>query len=292
MTEVKTAVFPVAGFGTRFLPATKATPKVLLPIVDRPLIQYAMDEAVAAGIENFVFVTGRGNNAIEDYFDVSYELESTLRARGDVEVAATLEKIRHKPGHVAYVRQIDPLGLGHAVWCARNVVGNEPFAVLLADELILSDPPSLVAMLEVHATHGGNVVLVDEVPDEETSKYGIIEPAGEINGAVEVDDIVEKPATDTAPSNLAAIGRYILDPTILTILSETATGAGGEIQLTDALRASIGRVPFHAVRTSGRRFDCGSKSGFVDATIHVALQRDDMRADLQRTIDGLASRES
>lgn len=292
MTEVKTAVFPVAGFGTRFLPATKATPKVLLPIVDRPLIQYAMDEAVAAGIENFVFVTGRGNNAVEDYFDVSYELESTLRARGDTEVAATLEGIRHEPGHVAYVRQIDPLGLGHAVWCARNVVGNEPFAVLLADELILSDPPSLLAMLDVHATHGGNVVLVDEVAEEKTSEYGIIAPGKEVDGAVEVDGIVEKPATGTAPSNLAAIGRYILDPSILTILSNTATGAGGEIQLTDALRTSIGRVPFHAVRTSGRRFDCGSKSGFVDATIHVALQRDDMRADLQRTIDGLASRES
>lgn len=293
MITVRTAVFPVAGFGSRFLPATKATPKVLLPIVDRPLIQYAVDEAVSAGIENFVFVTGRGNSAIEDYFDVSYELESTLRSRGQVEFVNALEEIRHEPGHVAYVRQIDPLGLGHAVWCARNVVGNEPFAVLLADELILpslpGNPSSLERMLEVHALHGGNVVLVDKVADEDTSKYGVVAPGRTTEHAIEINGIVEKPDPGTAPSNLAVIGRYILDPSMMDLLAATPPGAGGEIQLTDALRASIGTVPFHGVQTDGRRFDCGSKSGFVEATIHVALQRDDMRQDIQNTIDRLAS---
>lgn len=289
MTRVRTAVFPVAGFGTRFLPATKAMPKVLLPIVDRPLIQYAVDEAVAAGIENLVFVTGRGNSALEDYFDVNFELEATLKDRGEDAVAASLESLRHAPGQVTYVRQIDPLGLGHAVWCARNVVGDEPFAVLLADELILSNESDLSTMLDVHARHGGNVVLVDEVADEDTSRYGIVTPGTDLGGAIEVNDIVEKPAPGTAPSNLAVIGRYILDPSILTTLESTGTGSGGEIQLTDALLASIGEVPFHAVRVAGDRFDCGSKSGFVDATIHAALRRDDMRHNAQQTINRLAN---
>lgn len=287
MTAVKTAVFPVAGFGTRFLPATKAMPKVLLPIVDRPLIQYAVDEAVACGIENLVFVTGRGNSALEDYFDVSFELESTLRSRGKVTIAAELEGLRLAPGQVTYVRQIDPLGLGHAVWCARNVVGNEPFAVLLADELILATTPDLSTMLDVHAQHGGNVLLVDDVPDDETDRYGIITPGASVNGAIEVTDIVEKPASGTAPSNLAAIGRYILDPSIMTLLESTETGSGGEIQLTDALLASIGQLPFHAVQAAGDRYDCGSKVGFVNATIHAALARDDMRSEMWQTIEDL-----
>jgi len=290
MTGVNTAVFPVAGFGTRFLPATKAMPKVLLPIVDRPLIQYAVDEAVAAGIENLVFVTGRNNSALEDYFDVSFELEETLRKRGMGVIASALKDLRHAPGQVSYVRQIDPLGLGHAVWCARNVVGDEPFAVLLADELILSETPDLSAMLDVHARHGGNVVLVDEVADNETNQYGIITPGKPVGDAVEIDDIVEKPAQGTAPSNLALIGRYILDPSIMGTLESTQTGSGGEIQLTDALLASIGDLPFHAVQATGDRFDCGTKSGFVEATIHAALRRDDVRDEVQRTIDGLANR--
>ena len=289
MTSVKTAIFPVAGFGTRFLPATKAMPKVLLPIVDRPLIQYAVDEAVAAGIENLVFVTGRGNSAIEDYFDVSFELEAMLKTEGKSDIATELEMLRHDPGQVSYVRQIDPLGLGHAVWCARQVVGDEPFAVLLADELILGDTPDLTTMLDIHSKHGGNVVLVDEVADDETDQYGIITPAGSLDGVIEVADIVEKPAAGSAPSNLAVIGRYVLDPSVMTTLAKTAKGAGGEIQLTDALLASIGNLPFHAVATQGRRFDCGSKSGFVDATIHAALDRDDMRQGLQRTINTLAT---
>jgi UTP--glucose-1-phosphate uridylyltransferase len=292
MTAVRTAVFPVAGFGTRFLPATKAMPKVLLPIVDRPLIQYAVDEAVAAGIENLVFVTGRGNSALEDYFDVNFELQQTLRDRGNHVMAAELDQLRHAPGQVTYVRQIDALGLGHAVWCARNVIGDEPFAVLLADELILADTPDLSTMLDVHSHHGGNVVLVDEVPDIETDRYGIITPGVSLNGAIEIDDIVEKPSAGTAPSNLAVIGRYILDPSIMTILESTQTGSGGEIQLTDALLASIGTLPFHAVLSTGERFDCGSKSGFVEATIHASLGREDMREDVQRTINGLASEDA
>jgi UTP--glucose-1-phosphate uridylyltransferase len=264
-------------------------PKVLLPIVDKPLIQYAVDEAVAAGIENLVFVTGRGNSALEDYFDVSFELEEMLKASGKGDIASELETLRHAPGQVSYVRQIDPLGLGHAVWCARHIVGNEPFAVLLADELILGDTPDLATMLEVHDEHGGNVVLVDEVADDETDRYGIITPAGSTNGIIEVADIVEKPAAGSAPSNLAVIGRYILDPSIMNTLASTAKGAGGEIQLTDALLESIGDLPFHAVTTQGHRFDCGSKSGFVDATIHAALDREDLKQDLQRTINTLAT---
>lgn len=291
MTTVKTAVFPVAGFGTRFLPATKAMPKVLLPIVDRPLIQYAVDEAVACGIENLVFVTGRGNSALEDYFDVSFELEETLKARGNATVATELEGLRLAPGQVTYVRQIDPLGLGHAVWCARNVVGDEPFAVLLADELILAKTPDLSTMLDIHAQHGGNVLLVDDVPDDETDRYGIITPGASVDGAIEVTDIVEKPALGTAPSNLAAIGRYILDPSIMTQLESTETGSGGEIQLTDALLASIGQLPFHAVRAAGDRFDCGSKVGFVNATLHAALRRDDMRSEMRQTIKDLVEQE-
>lgn len=288
MSTVRTAVFPVAGFGTRFLPATKAMPKVLLPIVDRPLIQYAVDEALAAGIENFVFVTGRGNSALEDYFDMNFELEATLNADGKSAIVESLARLRHTPGQVMYVRQIDPLGLGHAVWCARNTIGDQPFAVLLADELILGDKSDLATMLEVHAALGGNVILVDEVADEETSHYGIISPGVTRGNAIEVTDIVEKPAQGTAPSNLAAIGRYVLDPSIMKTLESTESGIGGEIQLTDALLASIGELPFHAVRTAGQRFDCGSKSGFVDATIHEALGRNDMKDHVQATIDALA----
>jgi len=288
MTGVRTAVFPVAGFGTRFLPATKAMPKVLLPIVDRPLIQYAVDEALAAGIENLVFVTGRGASALEAYFDADLELEEILRERGDAGLASEIEALRPAPGQITYVRQTEALGLGHAVWCARNAIGDEPFAVLLADELILSDVSNLSTMVEVHGRVGGNVVLVDSVPDGETEKYGIIKPGAQAQNAMTVDDIVEKPPAGSAPSNLAVIGRYILDPSIMTTLESTDAGSGGEIQLTDGLLASIGKLPFHAVRATGERFDCGSKLGFLSATIRVALNRDDMRSDVQRTIDGLA----
>ena len=286
--SVRTAVFPVAGLGTRFLPATKSIPKELLPIVDRPLIQYAVDEARAAGIENFVFVTGRGKGAIIDHFDVSYELEETLAARGKTQDLDRLRKLRPGPGEVAYVRQMEPLGLGHAVWCARHIVGDEPFAVLLADELILAEPPALASMIEVHERTGGNVVLVDEVPATETHQYGIIEPGSASESAIEVLSMVEKPDPSIAPSNLAIVGRYVLTAPIMKILETTRAGTGGEIQLTDALLASLGTQPFHAVRLEAQRYDCGSKAGFVEATIRLALQRDDLREGVQRLVNSLA----
>jgi len=289
MTQrVRTAVFPVAGLGTRFLPATKSIPKELLPVVDRPLIQYAVDEARAAGIENFVFVTGRGKGAIEDHFDISYELEDILKARGKTQDLEELRTLRPDPGQVAYVRQMKPLGLGHAVWCARHIVGNEPFAVLLADELILTDPLALTSMIDVHERTGGNVVLVDEVPEASTGQYGIIEPGPQADSAIEVVSMVEKPDPSVAPSNLAIVGRYVLTAPIMEILETTREGAGGEIQLTDALLASIPSQPFHAVRLDGQRYDCGSKTGLIEATLRLALEREDLRADVQGLINSLA----
>ena len=282
-------MFPVAGLGTRFLPATKSIPKELLPIVDRPLIQYAVDEARDAGIENFVFVTGRGKGAIEDHFDVGYELEHTLAARGKHAELDQIQDLRPGPGQVAYVRQMQPLGLGHAVWCARHLIGNDPFAVLLADELLISESPLLGDMIKVHERFGGNVVLVDEVPPEKTSSYGIIEVGTVADTVIEVTDVVEKPTPDQAPSDLAIIGRYVLEPSIMGILGDTARGAGGEIQLTDALLASIGEYPFHAVRMRGERYDCGSKLGFIEATLNLALRRDDLGADVQHMINALAT---
>ena len=275
MGRVRTAVFPIAGFGTRFLPATKAMPKVLLPVVDRPLIQYAVDEAIAAGIESLVFVTGRDHAAVEDYFDVSYELERELVAKGKQDLADMLEGMRPEPGQFVFVRQMEPLGLGHAVWCARHLIGDDPFAVLLADELILGERP-LQQMIEVHEQHGGNVVLVDEVDPSATDRYGIIRPTGEADGAIEVDRVVEKPDPAEAPSNLAIIGRYVLEPDVMDVLRSTTAGAGGEIQLTDAIEASIADVGLRAVRNTSRRFDCGSPAGFLEATIHVALRNPEL----------------
>ncbi len=275
MGRVRTAVFPIAGFGTRFLPATKAMPKVLLPVVDRPLIQYAVDEAIAAGIESLVFVTGRDHAAVEDYFDVSYELERELVAKGKQDLADMLEGLRPEPGQFVFVRQMEPLGLGHAVWCARHLIGDDPFAVLLADELILGDRP-LQQMIEVHEHHGGNVVLVDEVDPSATDRYGIIRPTGEAEGAIEVDRVVEKPDPTEAPSNLAIIGRYVLEPDVMDVLRSTTAGAGGEIQLTDAIEASIADVGLRAVRNTSRRFDCGSPAGFLEATTHVALRNPEL----------------
>jgi UTP--glucose-1-phosphate uridylyltransferase len=270
MGRVRTAVFPVAGFGTRFLPATKAMPKVLLPVVDRPLIQFAVDEAISAGIESLVFVTGRQHSAVEDYFDVSYELERELVERGKADIAEHLESLRPRPGQFVFTRQMEPLGLGHAVWCARNLIGKEPFAVLLADEFLVDDQP-LSRMIDVHERHGGNVVLVDEVDPAETDRYGIIRPSGADGDVVEADDVVEKPAPGEAPSNLAMIGRYILEPEIMDILGATEPGAGDEIQLTDAIRAAIPTSGLRAVRSTARRFDCGSPEGFLQATAHVAM---------------------
>jgi len=275
-TRVRKAVFPVGGLGTRFLPATKAMPKEMLPIVDRPLIQYAVDEARQAGIDQFIFVTGRGKSAIEDHFDHSFELEHTLEIRQKSDELAALRESMPKPGQISYVRQQEPLGLGHAVWCARHLIGDEPFAVLLADDLILSETPCLRQMLTVYDEQGGNVVAAMEVPDEHTSRYGIIDSGGVTGSVHPVVGLVEKPAPKDAPSNLAVVGRYILMPEVLGELDRQDVGAGGEIQLTDAMARLIGRQPFHAQVFEGRRFDCGDKLGFLEANLAFALERDDL----------------
>ena len=276
--RVRKAVFPVAGLGSRFLPATKASPKEMLPVVDKPLIQYAVEEAQAAGIEEFIFVTGRGKTAIEDHFDHSYELEKTLEERGKASELAEIRRWLPRHGSVAYTRQMAPLGLGHAVWCARNLVGDEPFAVLLADDLILSRQPCLAQMAEAHARVGGNVIAVMDVPRDHTKRYGILAPGKDDGRLVEVTGLVEKPAPEKAPSTCAVIGRYILDPSVFGHLGKGTKGAGGEIQLTDALAAMIGAGPFHGLRFEGKRFDCGDKVGFFEANLAFALARPDIGA--------------
>lgn len=280
---VRKAVFPVGGLGTRFLPATKAMPKEMLPVVDKPLIQYAVEEARAAGIEELIFVTGRGKTAIEDHFDHSSELQTTLLSRGKTDMWDTVRSITMEPGRIAYTRQPEPLGLGHAVWCARALIKDEPFAVLLADDLILSDRPCLKQMIEAHADLGGSMVAVMEVPTEHTSRYGIVNPGDDDGTLVQVKGLVEKPRPVNAPSNLAVIGRYILDPTVFHHLDQQKRGAGGEIQLTDALADMIGHSPFNGLRFDGKRFDCGDKVGFLEANIAFALKRPEM-ADDMRTI--------
>ena len=274
---VRKAVFPVGGMGTRFLPATKAVPKEMLPVVDRPLLQYAVDEAVAAGIEQMIFVTGRGKVALEDYFDVAAELEALLRARGKNAELCILENTQLAPGNIAYVRQQEPAGLGHAVWCARHIIGDEPFAVLLPDELLWNpEDPCLAQMVRARDEVGGTVIAVMEVPEEETSRYGIVDPGATSGRLTEVQGFVEKPAPGTAPSRLAAVGRYLIEPECIGYLSEGQVGAGGEIQLTDALARLIGDKPFHALTYSGTRFDCGDKAGHITANIALALERDDI----------------
>ncbi|MGF1641146.1 MAG: UTP--glucose-1-phosphate uridylyltransferase GalU [Rhodospirillales bacterium] len=289
---VRKAVFPVAGLGTRFLPATKAMPKEMLPIVDKPLIQYALEEARAAGIEEFIFVTGRAKSAIEDHFDHSVELEQVLVERGKLDALRSVNEWMPAPGHISFTRQQKPLGLGHAVWCARNFIGDEPFAVLLADDLILAQTGCLRQMIEAHEKVGGNMVAVDEVPPHRTNRYGILEVASEDGRLVSARSVVEKPAPADAPSNLGIIGRYILQPIILTILEHLGHGAGDEIQLTDALAKSMGLVPFHGYRFDGRRFDCGSKLGYLEANVAFGLHREDMRQDvedmLKRLLDGVS----
>ncbi|MFY7777272.1 MAG: UTP--glucose-1-phosphate uridylyltransferase GalU [Elstera sp.] len=281
--KVRKAVFPVGGLGTRFLPATKAMPKEMLPVVDKPLIQYAVEEAREAGIEEFIFVTGRGKEAIEDHFDHSGELQNALLSRGKDDLWALIKDIPLGPGRIAYTRQPEPLGLGHAVWCARALINGEPFAVLLADDLILSDQPCLKQMIEAYEDLGGSMVAVMDVPREHTSRYGILDPVSDDGRLVQVRGVVEKPKPAMAPSNLAIIGRYILDPQVLNHLERQERGAGGEIQLTDALADVIGEQPFHGLRFEGRRFDCGDKVGFLEANIAFALDRDDM-ADAVRRI--------
>ncbi len=283
--RVKKAVFPVGGLGTRFLPATKALPKEMLPVVDKPLIQYAVEEAQAAGIEEFIFVTGRNERAIENHFDVSYELEVQLQARGKSDAIAEMQEWMPSAGQVAYTRQQKPLGLGHAVWCARHLVGDTPFAVLLADDLVLADEPCLAQMVRVFEETGGNVVATMDVPQEHTSKYGIIDPKSDDGRLVDVGGLVEKPNPKNTPSRSAVIGRYILLPDVFEFLDRQQVGAGGEVQLTDALAWMIDKAPFHGLRFDGQRFDCGDKVGFLQANLAYALVRDDLKAELTGFIE-------
>ena len=279
MKPIRKAVFPVAGLGTRFLPATKAIPKEMLPVVDRPLIQYAVDEAREAGIEQMIFVTGRGKSAIEDHFDVAFELEKTMSERGkDLSV---LEPTRLGPGACAYVRQQEPLGLGHAIWCARDIVGDEPFAIFLPDEFMHGSPGCMKQMVDAYARVGGNLISVLEVPREQVSSYGVIAPGARDGALSEVTGLVEKPAVDAAPSNLIISGRYILQPEVMRVLEGQEKGAGGEIQLTDAMATMIGNQPFHAVTFDGARYDCGSKAGYIQANLAVALERPDMADEVR-----------
>lgn len=267
---IRKAIFPVGGLGTRFLPATKALPKEMLPIVDKPLIQYAVEEAQAAGIEEFIFVTGRGKTAIEDHFDHSAELHEVLSRRDKQRELQAIEDSMLKPGQIAYTRQQEPLGLGHAVWCARQLIGEEPFAVLLADDLIKSEPPCLVQMVEVYNETGGNVVAVEDVPKGQTDRYGILDVVSDDGRLARAKGLVEKPDPKVAPSTLSIIGRYILQPEVMQELHKQDVGAGGEIQLTDAMARTIESVPFHGYRFDGTRFDCGSKVGFIEATLAYA----------------------
>ncbi len=282
--KIRKAVFPVGGLGTRFLPATKALPKEMLPIVDKPLIQYAVEEAAAAGIEEFVFVTGRGKQAIEDHFDISYELDQTLSARGRGDLVDSLRSWMPDPGQITYTRQMDPLGLGHAVWCARKYIDDEPFAVLLADDLVLASKPCLQQLIESYQITPGNIVAAMEVLPEHTDRYGILDVEKDEGQLVSVKGLVEKPLRANAPSNLAIIGRYILMPEVFDHLAEKHPGAGGEIQLTDALAKMVNSMPFYGLRFEGRRFDCGDKVGFLEANLAFALDRDDMKTDVEKLV--------
>ncbi len=279
---VRKAVFPVAGLGTRLLPATKTMPKEMLTVIDRPLIQYAVDEAREAGIEQLILVTGRGKSALVDYFDMSFELESTMRAKG--KDLGVLQPSRVPYGELISVRQQEPLGLGHAVWCARHVVGDEPFAVLLPDDLMAGTPGALKQMVDAYNRVGGNIVCAEEVAPEKTASYGIVTPGASDGTLTEVRGLVEKPAPDVAPSRLGVIGRYILQPEVMGVLDAQEPGAGGEIQLTDAMAKLIGRQPFHAVKVDAVRHDCGDRAGYVRATIALALGRDDLREVVREAV--------
>ncbi len=281
-SKVTKAIFPVAGMGTRFLPATKSVPKEIMTLVDRPLVQYAIDEARAAGIKEFIFVTSRGKGALEDYFDNAPQLEQALRKSGKTELLEILKSTNMDSGEVAYMRQHKPLGLGHAVWCARRLVGNEPFAVILPDDVIAGDTPCLQQMVEAFEETQGNIVATMEVPDNKASSYGILDIKEDRGDLVLTKGMIEKPAPGTQPSNLAVIGRYILTPTVLQKLNKKQVGAGGEIQLTDAIDdARNDGEEVYGYRFRGHRYDCGSKAGFLRATVAFALARDDLRDDLR-----------
>ena len=279
--KVTKAVFPVAGLGTRFLPATKSIPKEIMTLVDRPLIQYAIDEARAAGIKEFIFVTSRGKGALEDYFDHAPTLEKELRQKGKDDLLDILTGTNMDSGAIAYIRQHKALGLGHAVWCARRLIGNEPFAVVLPDDVIAAEKPCLQQMVEAYDETGGNIVATMEVPPEKASSYGVLDVHKDMGQLVKVKGLVEKPPADQAPSNLAVIGRYILNPSVLRSLDQMKLGSGGEIQLTDAVANEVLDEPgVYGYRFQGQRFDCGSKSGFLQATVAFALAREDLRVDL------------
>ncbi|MCK6452813.1 MAG: UTP--glucose-1-phosphate uridylyltransferase GalU [Alphaproteobacteria bacterium] len=285
---VRKAIFPVGGLGTRFLPATKSMPKEMLPVVDKPLIQYAVEEAKAAGIEQFIFVTGRGKSAIEDHFDISYELQQTLTERQRQHELQMINSMLPEPGQVAYIRQQEPLGLGHAVWCARNLVGDEPVAILLADDLVLAEQPCLKQMVDAHVYTGGNMVAVMDVPREQTRRYGVLDVLRDDGKLAAVRGLVEKPMPEKAPSTLSIIGRYILLPEVFDYLGAAEHGAGNEIQLTDAMAKMIGRHPFHGLRFEGKRFDCGDKIGFFEAQVAFALARPDLAKDVKAILRAYA----
>jgi len=284
MERVRKAVFPVAGQGTRFLPATKAMPKEMLPVVDKPLIQYAVEEARDAGIEEFIFVTGRAKSAIEDHFDYSYELEHFLEDQGKTEILAAVRELIPEAGKVSYTRQQKPLGLGHAVWCARFHIQNEPFAVLLADDLILAKTGCLKQMMTTYHQVGGNLVAVEDIAREETDRYGILDVVDDDGTIAKAKGLVEKPKPADAPSTLSIIGRYILQPEIMAYLDRQEKGAGGEIQLTDAMARSIGEIPFHGQRFEGTRYDCGNQLGFLEANIAFSLDRGNMREGVKKIL--------
>jgi UTP--glucose-1-phosphate uridylyltransferase len=286
--RIRKAVFPVAGLGTRFLPATKAMPKEMLTLVDRPLIQHAVDEARAAGIEQFIFVNSRGKGALEDHFDNNNDLKRTLEAKGKKRELELLKTTDIDSGQLLFTRQREPLGLGHAVWCARHLVGNEPFAILLADDVVLAEKPCLKQMIEAYDEVGGNMVAVVDVPKEHTGRYGILDVESDDGRLAKIKGLVEKPAPDKAPSTLSVIGRYILQPEIFYELESKQIGAGGEIQLTDSMARLIGKQPFHGLRYTGTRYDCGDKVGFIEANVAFALAHPEMgeavRTALQKII--------
>lgn len=285
MKPIRKAVFPVAGMGTRFLPATKVMPKELFPIVDRPLLQYAVDEALEAGIEQMIFVNGRGKGMIEDHFDMAYELERTMADRS--KDRSDLDGTRLRPGDCVFVRQQEPLGLGHAIWCARDIIGDEPFAIFLPDEFMVGTPGCMTQMVSAYEKLGGNIVCALEIPIEDTPSYGVIDPGKRDGPITEVKGLVEKPASGTAPSNLILPGRYILQPEVMRILETQAAGAGGEIQLTDAMAQMIGQQPFHGMTFDGKRYDCGSKLGYVEANLALALAHPEIGSDIRAMAERL-----
>lgn len=289
--KIRKVVFPVAGLGTRFLPATKALPKEMLPVVDKPIIHYAFEEAKESGIEQFIFVTGRNKSAIDNHFDHAYELQSVLEEKNKKNELDLVSGWMPEPGQVFFTRQREALGLGHAVWCARHLIGDEPFAVILPDDMILAPTPCLRQMMDAHAKVGGNLVATMEVPAEQTRQYGIIDAAGESGALVKARGVVEKPLPEVAPSRMAIIGRYILQPEIFDVLERWERGAGGEIQLTDAINAMAKKTPTHGLRFEGKRYDCGHRLGFIEANIAFALARDDMHDRVQNMLQHYMQRE-